>query len=229
MENKKVVVISGGSDGLGKEIARLLAPDHTVIILSASEDKLKTAASELGCVYRVCDVTNAQMIDTVVAGIIRDYQKIDCLVNNAGVWIEGEIETNSVDQIKKAIDINTLGTIFLTRAVLPGMKSRKAGKIVTIISGSGLKAKPKKAIYAASKFALTGFVDGLRQEVAAYNIAVTGIFPGKLNTGLFAKQGITKPMDDALEPKEVAKTVLFVLSLPESTVLPEITIQHILA
>ena len=227
---KRVVVISGGSDGLGKEIARVLVPNNTVVILADSEEKLKATALELGCDFRVCDITQPDMIEKVVQDIIAQYQRIDCLVNNAGIWIEGEIETNSIAQIKKAIEINTLGTIFLTRAVVPIMKKQKEGRIINIISGAGLHAKPKKTIYTASKFAVTGFTESLRQELAAFNISVTGIFPGKLKTNfLFKQQGITKDMRDALDPKEVARTVEFVLSLSNTTVLPEITIQHILS
>jgi uncharacterized protein len=223
-----VVVITGGSDGVGKEIARTLATEYTVVIIADSEEKLKNTALELKCDYTLCDVTNPKSIDDTVATILAKYQYIDCLVNSAGVWIEGEIETNSVEAIQKVIAVNTLGTVFFTRAVVHSMKDRKKGKIVNIISGAGLKAKPKRSVYTASKYAVTGFTESMQQELAPFGITVTGVYPGKLNTKLFEKQGITKLMDDALDPKEVAKTVSFILSLPDTTVIPKITVQHIL-
>ena len=224
---KKVIVISGGSDGLGKEIALKLSTQNTVVILAPSKKKLLSVAQEIGCDFEVCDVSNYDSVDQSVKTVIGKYKRIDYLINNAGIWVEGEVDKNKAEEIKKAIDINTTGTIYLSKAVIPYMKKQNSGLIINIISQAGLYGKAERSVYNASKFAITGFTKSIQPELARYNIAVTGIYPGKLNTKLFEKAGVTKTMTDALDPKEVAKVIEFLLSFPNSVVFPEIGIKHI--
>jgi short-subunit dehydrogenase len=219
----QTVLISGGSDGLGKVIAKQLVPDYRVIILSPSEEKLKQTAQEIGCEFRLCDVRDYDQVE----GLIRDIGVVDCLINNAGLWIQGPLDENDQEHIRNVIDVNTLGTLYLTKAVIPVMKQRMSGRIVNVISQAGLNAKAERAIYNASKWALTGFTKSIQEELAPFGIGVTGLYPGKLKTDMFKKMGIDKSMDDALDPKEVAKTVEFILSLKSTTLFPEVGIKHL--
>ncbi len=223
----KVVVISGGSDGLGKEIAKKLLPKNKVVILSQSKSKTISVAKELNCDFQVCNVSLSDEVRAAVKNIIRKYKKIDCLINNAGVWIEGELDSNDYEGIKAVLDINTLGTIYLTKAVIHHMKRHHKGLIVNIISQAGLQGKTERSVYTASKFAITGFTKSIQPELAKYNIAVTGIYPGKMKTKMFEKVGVNKKMDDALDPKEVAKTIEFLLSFDSKTLFTEIGIKYI--
>ena len=220
---KKTILISGGSDGLGKAIAAQLTLNYRVVIISPSEDKLRAAAQELGCEYKVCDVRDYQQIEKVVA----DIGTLDCVVNNAGLWIEGALDDADPEKIHEVLEVNTLGTMYLTRAVVPLMKQQKSGLIINVISQAGLYAKPNRSIYNASKWAITGFTKAAQAELAPFGVRVTGLYPGKLNTELFAKSGIQKDMSNALDTVEVAKTVEFLLGFDNTVAVPEIGITHI--
>jgi len=219
----KTILITGGSDGLGKAIAARLAPNNKVIILSPSEEKLKQTARELNCEYRVCDVRDYAQVEKVV----HEVGAIDCLVNNAGLWIEGPLESNDPARIHEVLEVNTLGTINCTKAVIPAMKRQKSGRIINIISQAGFYAKAERSVYTASKWAVTGFTKSIQAELAPLGIGVTGLYPGKLKTNMFSKMGIDKSMDGALETAEVAKTVEFILSLDNTTLLPEVGVKNL--
>lgn len=223
---KKVVLISGGSDGLGRSIAEQLKSTYEVIILSPHKEKLEAVAAELDVDYYVVDVADYHAVEQVVADILQKHGRIDCLVNNAGLWIQGPLAENSPDRIKEVLEVNTLGTVNLSKAVIPSMKAAQRGLIINIISQAGFYAKAERTIYTASKFAITGFTKSLESELSPYGIAVTGLYPGKLKTKMFEKMGIEKDMSDALDPAVVAKTVEFVLSLGPDVVLPEIGIKR---
>src|SRR3989344_4864025 len=113
---KKVIVISGGNDGLGKEIAKILSPNNNVIILVRSKNKAQKTIKEVSCDFEICDLRDYNQIDKALKNIYRKYKKIDCVVNNAGVWVEGELTENNPEEIENAIKTNTLGTIFLSKA-----------------------------------------------------------------------------------------------------------------
>jgi NADP-dependent 3-hydroxy acid dehydrogenase YdfG len=224
---KKVVLISGGSDGLGKEIAKCLAGDYQVVILSPTEDKLKKVASEISADYVVADVSNYKSLLESVERVIEKYKQIDCLVNNAGLWLQGELEGNSPEDVRKVIEVNTMGVVFFSKAVIPQMKKQKRGLIINICSQAGLYAKPERSVYNASKWGVTGFTKALQEEIAKYGISVTGIYPGKMNTKMFEKMGIQKDMGDAIDPKEVARVVKFLLETDSKLNFPEIGIKSL--
>ena len=108
---KKVILISGGSDGLGKEIVKKLSPRHTVVNLSLHKEKIDAVVKEFGCEGMVCDVSDAKAVKEAVARILKKHKRIDCLINNAGIWIQGALETNEPAKIKQLLNVNTLGTI----------------------------------------------------------------------------------------------------------------------
>lgn len=215
--DRKIILISGGSDGLGKATAKLLSPSNTVVILAPDPDKTKSVAQELNCDYQVCDIASWDLIDTAVKNTLAQYQKIDVLINNAGVWIEGPLDQNDPENIKKVIDVNTLGTIWLTRACLPSMKQNKSGLIINIISQAGLKTKPDRSVYYASKWAITGFTKCLEEELSSFGIKVIGVYPDKMRTNLFTNAGINKDLSDALDPNQVAQNVVGAINDPQSS------------
>jgi short-subunit dehydrogenase len=219
----KTILISGGSDGLGKTIAAHLSANNKVIILSPNEDKLRKAAEEIGCEYKVCDVREYAQVEKVV----RELESVDCLVNNAGLWIEGALDDNDPDYAKQVLEVNILGVINLTKAVTPLMKKQKSGLIININSQGGLYAKAERGVYTATKWAITGFTKAMQPELAPFGIAVTGLYPGKMKTDMFKKMGIDKKLDDGLDTQEVAKTVEFLLSFDKPTMFPEIGIKNI--
>ncbi|HEX8762933.1 MAG TPA: SDR family oxidoreductase [Candidatus Saccharimonadales bacterium] len=219
----KTIVITGGSDGLGKTIAAKLAPNNKVFVLSPNEAKLKTVAEELGCEYKVCDVRDYEQCEKVV----QEIGQIDCLINNAGLWVQGELEENDPTRIHEVVEVNLLGVINATKAVIPSMKQQKSGLIININSQGGFNAKPERSVYTATKWAVTGFTKCLQPELAPYGIGVTGLYPGMMKTEMFSKMGIEKDMSKGLDTEDVAKTIEFILSFDKPTLFPEIGIKHI--
>lgn len=224
---KKVILVSGGSDGLGKAIAQRLSEKHQVIILSPNEGKLKTIAKALNCDYVVCDVADYSDIKKAIKYIIGKYKIIDCLINNAGIWLEGELDDNHPEEIKRLLEVNTLGTIYLTHASLPHFKKRRQGLIINIVSHLGLIGKERRSVYVASKWAISGFTKSLQIELSPYNIGVAGVYPAKMKTSLFAKKGVKKEMADALDPTDVAKTVELIISLGHKVLVTELGVRHL--
>jgi NAD(P)-dependent dehydrogenase (short-subunit alcohol dehydrogenase family) len=211
---KKVVLISGGSDGVGRALAARLRDRHTVIILSGDGPKCLRVAGELDVSCVVGDVSDAAAMRHAVDEVIRRHGRLDVVVNNAGIWVEGAIEATDPGAAKRALEVNTLGTINLTHAAVPALKQQGGGRIINVISQAGLHAKAGRSVYAASKWAVTGLTEALQAELAPDGIGVTGVYPGKINTKLFEKAGVRKTFDDALNPDEVAATLEMVVDAP---------------
>jgi short-subunit dehydrogenase len=212
------ILITGGSDGLGKAIAMQLARSHEVVILSSDETKLRVVAKQLGCGYQVCDVRDYQQLERTV----KQLGRVDCLINSAGLWLEGPLDETDPKRIEEVLMVNTLGTINATKAVVPTMKEQKNGLIINVISQAGLNARAGWPIYIASKWAITGFTKSMRLELEPFGIAVTGFYPGTMNTEMFARSGAPKDVSQDLNTQDAAKTIEFVLSLRGAAYFPEI-------
>lgn len=223
----KVIVISGGSDGLGKILAKQLSKKHKVVILARDEKRLDQAAKEIGCDKYVCDVSNWRQVEKTIKSIVGKYGNVDALINNAGLWIEGPLDNNDPDKIREIIETNTLGTMYMSKAVIPSMKIHKSGWVINIISQAGIYAKAERTIYNSSKWAITGFTKCLQPELAPHGIKVSGIYPGQIRTKLFEKAGIDKNMDRAIDPEDIAKTIEFMLSFENTVNFPEVGIKHL--
>ncbi len=221
------ILISGGSDGLGKALAAKLSPNHQVIILSHNEEKLKQVSLEINCDYVSSDVTDYPSLEQAVGQVIKKYQRIDVLINCAGTWIEGPLEQVNPEKVKDVVLVNTLGTIFLTKLVIPTMKGQGGGRIINIISQDGLQAKKERSVYCASKWAITGFTKCLQLDLSSHKIGVTGLYPGLMKTSLFEKQGVERDLSHSLELSEVCSLVEFVINLSPEILLPEIGIKNI--
>ena len=219
-----MIVVTGGTDGLGKEIARELSPAHKIVILAPDKEKCARVAKELKCGWEVCDVSDPIEIEIAVQDILKKHNRIDVLVNNAVIWIEGKLEHNDPVHMRRVIEVNTLGTMFASRAVVRQMKKQKDGMIVNIISQAGLYGKAERSVYAASKFAITGFTKSLEEELKESGVRVTGIYPGFMKTNLFKNAGVSKDMKNAIDPREIAKAVAFVVASP--ALFPEIGIKY---
>ena len=222
----KVVVITGGSDGLGKALAERLAPDNKVIILARNEKALREIAERISCSYYVCDVRDPKQVADVFAKISKEHGKIDILINNAGIIVNAELVDTPDETIENVITTNTLGTIYATKAALTRMKEQKDGLIINVVSTAGITAKATRSIYNASKWAITGFTKALQEEAAEYNVRVTGFYPGTIRTNLFAKAGL--PLNgNALTTEQAVKAIEFVLSCDDEVLIPEIGIKHL--
>lgn len=224
---RRTILITGGEEGLGYEIARRLADQHQVIVFGIKQERLEAVRAELGCEAIMCDVTNPEQGQSLVDAMVRKYGRIDCLINNAGIFGQGNLEDHSIEQIRAILAVNSLGTIFMSKAVLPHMKRDHAGLIINIISQSGINPRPQWSIYAASKWAITGFTKSLAEEVRNSGIRVTGIYPSRLKTKLFDNAGVQRDLSAALDPAEVARAIEFLLMLGPDTEVTELGLRSI--
>ena len=157
----------------------------------------------------------------------RGINKIDVLINNAGLWIQEELDTNDSDRIKSVIEVNLLGTINVSKAVIPSMKANKDGLIININSLAGINHKAERVVYNASKWGVTAFSKSLQDEVAKYGIRVTDVMPGMMKTEMFSRMNIEKNMANGLDTKEVARLIKFIIDTPSDVMIPEVGIKNI--
>jgi len=224
---KKVIVITGGSDGFGKAVAQNLRNDFTVVILGREKNKTEKVAREIGVDFVVADITDPRQVKQAIESVVSKYAQIDVLVNNAGVWIQGLLEENDDARIRDTLDVNVYGTILVTKYAVPFMKSQRTGKIIKVISQAGLNKKAERSVYNASKWALTGFTKSLQLELGIHGISVCGFYPGAMKTSFFSKAGIEKDTKNYMNPDEVAKSVRFIIEAPDNLDIPEFGIQPI--
>uniref|UniRef100_A0A1B6FIX8 3-dehydrosphinganine reductase n=1 Tax=Cuerna arida TaxID=1464854 RepID=A0A1B6FIX8_9HEMI len=203
------VVVTGGSSGIGKSVAiQAAARGANVTIIARDPNKLKSAKEEISqscssSLQRIVtislDVTSdAEMVAKSLAEVEEASGPIYMLINCAGQAICGKIEDTSVNDFKYMMDLNYYGTVFPTRAVLPGMKARGRGHIVITSSQAGMLGIYGLAAYSASKYALRGFAESLDMEVRPYGLQVTVCLPPDTDTPGFEIEERNKPMETRL-------------------------------
>lgn len=220
----KNIVITGGSDGIGKALATSLGADFHVILMARSADKLKKLAQETGCDFIVCDVRQSDEVKMAFDKIHSKHGSINVLINSAGLIVNGDLTETAYDTIGAVISTNTIGAIFVTKACLEVMKPQKSGLIINVISQAGITAKPYRSVYNASKWALTGFTKAIQQEAAEYGVRVTGFYPGTVRTDLFEKAGL-KLHGPALDTSQIVKTLRFVIDSDDDMFFPELGVK----
>jgi len=185
----KVVLITGGSRGLGLALAREMAGRGArLAICGRDQESLERARASLEragveVVALTCDVKSRESVRQLVDQVIRVLGPVDVLINNAGVIEVGPAETMSVEDYEEALGTNFWGMLYPTLAVLPEMRQRRRGRIVNITSIGGKLGIPHLLPYSASKFAAVGFSQGLRAELAGQGIKVVTVVPGLMRTG----------------------------------------------
>lgn len=185
----KVVVITGGSRGLGLVLARKFAKENAKLVLIARDtEELEAAEKELQDTgveahIIVCDVTVQEDVQAAIESIFEQMGQIDVLINNAGVIQVGPMDSMTIDDFKSALDNHFWAPLYAALAVTPHMREKKFGRIVNISSIGGKISVPHLLPYTASKFALVGLSEGLRHELMQDNIFVTTVCPGLMRTG----------------------------------------------
>lgn len=218
----KHVLITGGSDGIGKLTAeKLIEAGYKVTILSHDTGKTKEAAKAIGCQFVVADVAEGDTAASAVQEAEAQNGPVDILINNAGIWLSRPIDEVTPNEMKRVIEVNTLGTMYYTQAVLVGMKQRGHGRIINVNSQAGIYAHAKRSVYHASKWAITGFTKALQEELREFGVAVTGFYPGAMDTRLFAKAHDMKDRSEALDPHAAADALLYLCNLPDDVEVPE--------
>ncbi|HLD20002.1 MAG TPA: SDR family oxidoreductase [Patescibacteria group bacterium] len=217
----KTAIIIGGTGGIGKAIAHACAHDYSVAISGLKQDEVDAVVSELGDGHwgRAFDATSSNEVNTFIAQVIERYGSVDVLVNSQGLFVEGPIETMTDDQWRKIIEVNLSSVFYACRAVVPVMKQQGSGFIINISSIAGEIGFPNETLYVASKFAVNGLSDALYKELKQYNIRVTALCPGLVDTPL-ARKGFDLSEDqwkEALAPIDVARVVYNLVTMPATT------------
>lgn len=186
---RRVVLITGGSRGLGLVLAREFAAEGARLSICARDEReLENARTDLAgrgadVIATVCDVADREQVERWVRRTETELGAPDVLVNNASIIQVGPLAAMTPEDFERAMDVNYLGTVYATFAVLDAMRARRAGRIVNITSIGGKVPAPHLLPYDAAKFAAVGFSEGIRAELAKDGIAVTTIVPGLMRTG----------------------------------------------
>jgi 3-oxoacyl-[acyl-carrier protein] reductase len=190
----KVAIITGGGRGIGKAIARAFAAEGAQIAVAArSEGEIEATAAELRretgvrCLAQRCDVSDPAQVQRLVDAARDVLGRVDVLVNNAGTygWIGPLVDADPAEW-RRAVEVNLLGTVYASRAVLPLFRDQRWGRIVNL-AGAGIggpSIPPRISAYAASKAAVVQFTESLAKEVASWNVQVNAIAPGAVTTAI---------------------------------------------
>ncbi len=186
--SQKVVLITGGTDGLGKASAILLA-ERGYRVIAAGRSAVKRAeldtfakTKNLPLTTVAIDVCNDDSVKTAVRAVLDSHRTIDVLINNAGIGYMAVVEELKMEDLKQQFETNLFGVLRVTQAVLPGMRARKSGRILMLSSVAGLLTPPTYGAYSSSKHALEGLSNALRLELYPFNIQVVLIEPGYIVT-----------------------------------------------
>ncbi|MBN2350765.1 MAG: SDR family oxidoreductase [Bacteroidales bacterium] len=183
---KKVIFITGISSGFGKSTAELLA-EKGYIVYGTSRKHFETD-SRITLLH--LNISDQAAVNKAVYEVVRKEQKIDVLINNAGMGIAGPVETTSADEIKMQMESNFYGVVHTIQAVLPFMRKQNGGLIINISSIGGLMGLPYQGFYASSKFAVEGLSESLRMELKPFGIQIVLVNPGDFNTNFTASRKI---------------------------------------
>ncbi|MBX9808463.1 MAG: SDR family oxidoreductase [Flavobacteriaceae bacterium] len=177
----KVVLITGGSSGIGKSIGEFLHQKGFVVYgTSRNPERVMNSIFPLVTL----DVRNVESINAAVAKIIATSGRLDIVINNAGVGITGPLEEIPTEEIRNNFETNFFGPIEVMKAVLPQMRSQKSGLIINITSIAGYMGLPYRSVYSASKGALELITEALRMEVKSFGIQITNVAPGDFATNI---------------------------------------------
>lgn len=224
-ENKKVALITGGSRGIGKEIAKKFASKNYNLVINYVSDNtdleaLKEEFKNTQVLFIKTDVTNYESCENMVNEAIKKFGRIDVLVNNAGITKDTLLMRMKEEDFDKVIDINLKGTFNMTKIVTPFMMKQRYGKIVNISSIVGVIGNAGQSNYAASKAGIIGFTKSVARELASRNILANCVAPGFIKTDMTdvlsdtVKESIHAqiPLKKMGEAHEVANAVYFLAS-----------------
>ena len=223
----QVALVTGGSNGIGKEVARQLVNAGAVVYITGrNEERLNAAAAETKATGVLSDVSVQKDIDHIVSTIMENEGRLDILINNAGFgagW--AEIGNLNMEDMLRVYQTNVFGAAMMGQAAASIFKDQKSGNIVNIGSTASLKGYAKGSIYASSKFALRGLSQCWQADLRPYNVRVMHVNPSEVTTAFGKIDGL--PRDEVankLLPKEIADQILSQLRIDNRGFVPEVTI-----
>ena len=222
---KRTILVTGASSGIGRAIAeQLLQHGHTVIGTSRNAYRFKQAQSNF--MPLVLDLSRLQDIEPFAKQILKEFPTLDAIIFAAGYGQFGSLEQFSFSQIERLMTVNFTGQAFLTRTLLPELKKRTHCNLIYIGSEAALKGSRNGSIYCASKFALRGFTQALRDECGKSGVRVSLINPGMVDTAFFETLQFApgRQPGQALQADDVAHTVDYILNASPYCAVDEINL-----
>ncbi|MFP7299721.1 SDR family NAD(P)-dependent oxidoreductase [Neobacillus niacini] len=209
----KTIIITGAGSGLGKELALILsAKGYHILLAGRTAEKLsavKSVIEEAGGAadFLELNVSDEKSVFSKMTEVCSTY-RVSGLVNNAGVGHFGPFVNISENEIMDMLNTNVLGTILMTRAVLPILQDQKEGLLMNIISTAGLRGKVNEAVYAASKFAVRGFTESLQKEYENTPVKIKAVYMGGMDTPFWVGSSHVSDASRFRTPKEVAQLII---------------------
>lgn len=232
--NKPLVVITGASSGIGAAMAkRFSEAGHPLLLIARRVEKLEA----LGLPDTLCckvDITDADAFRAAIKQGEAKYGPVDCMINNAGVMLLGELSTQDPTEWQRMFDLNVMALLTGMQAVLADMQARKHGTIINVSSIAGKKSFPSHVAYVGTKFAVSAMTENVREEVADSGVRVMAICPGAVETELLGHtssqeiiDGYEQWKDDiggALKADDVARTAAFMYAQPQEVNIRDVVI-----
>ncbi len=205
----KVVVITGSSKGLGRALAEIFIKEGSQVILnSPAKKELEKVSKEIGGTPFTADITDKKEVQKLADFAVKKFSRIDIWINNAGIQIApSPLEEINVEKAQRLFDINFFGYFYGCQTALRFMKKQKNGTIININSTAGLEGKPQISAYSASKFAIKGLTESVREESKGSEIKILGVFPGGMKTEIY-KEKYPVDIDKYMETEYVAQKVI---------------------
>ena len=233
-----VAVVTGASSGIGEATAEALATEGASVVLAARRvDELEALADRItteggDALVVETDVTEEDDIDTLVETTVDEYGQIDVLVNNAGVMLLEPLERADRSNLRQMVEVNLIGLMNLTHAVVPIMQQQDGGHVVNVSSVAGRETMTNGSGYNATKFGVTAFTDAIRQELSPQDIRTTVIEPGAVDTELpthITDEQLLEQLSEVdmptLAPEDIARGIVYATNQPEHVDVNELMIR----
>ena len=232
--SKSLVVITGASSGIGAAIAkRFSEAGHSLLLIGRRVEKMQELNLPNTMIRKV-DVTDSKALSDAIKEAEAQYGVVDCLINNAGLMLLGEIDSQDPIEWQKMYDVNVLALLNGMQAVLSDMRVRKTGTIINVSSIAGKKSFPNHAAYVGTKFAVSSISENVREEVSDDNVRIMSICPGAVETELLSHTTSDKIKEDynswkesmggVLVTDDIARTAEFMYSQPQNINIREVVI-----
>ncbi|MES0810785.1 SDR family oxidoreductase [Roseibium sp. SCPC15] len=232
--SKPLIVVTGASSGIGAAMAkRFSAEGHPLLLLARRVEMLEALELPDTLCCKV-DVTDTKELQSAIAEAETRFGPVDCLINNAGVMLLGQVDSQDPSEWQKMFDVNVMALLNGMQVVLAGMKARNHGTILNVSSIAGKKSFPNHAAYVGTKFAVSAISENVREEVADTGVRVMAICPGAVETELLGHttrqdiidgyQDWKEAMGGALQADDIARTAVFMYAQPQGVNIRDVVI-----